>query len=131
MLTRGRSLTISLAVAAMIVANCVSPQIALAAHHGPASNVHAGVHLASQDHAAHDHAATHEKQDGGSANEDNGTNTPSKFCCSTMTCTAGAILTSAPATALHRVAARTVSASFDEAPRAFDNSAIDPPPRVG
>jgi hypothetical protein len=134
MLTRGRSFTVFLAIAAIAAANCIGPQLVLAGHHTPASKIEHTADHATHPHSgdAHDRADLHGGgHDAGTVNDDTGTGGPSKFCCSTMTCTAGAVLAIASVTPMQAAAARAIGVPLEDMLRAFNAAAIDPPPRIG
>jgi hypothetical protein len=134
MLTRRRSFTVFLAIAAIAAANCIGPQTALAAHHGPENKVEHGVDHDSYGRTGHDHdrAAMHAAgQDTGTTNDENGVGGPSKFCCSTMTCTASAVLAMAAVAPMDPVVERANTIQLEDMLRAFNAAAIDPPPRIG
>ncbi|MEX0589531.1 MAG: hypothetical protein WD207_00435 [Xanthobacteraceae bacterium] len=131
MLTRGRSFVVFLAITAIAVANCVGPQVVLAAHHVPVSKAESWVEHAAHEHAGHIHAAGGSPHGTATPGEDDPAGSPSKFCCSTMTCTAGAILVMTPTALVQPVAVRTVAAPLEDLLYAFNAAALDPPPRIG
>lgn len=137
MKTRGRNFTVFLAIAAIAAANCISPQMAFGAHHPASSKAGTKLVQASQDRAAHhgqaDHNVRHaaEDTDAGAATGSGANDGRAKTCCSSMTCMTGAAIFAAPAIMISSSAAAIGAAPLDDALRAFNAAALDPPPRIG
>lgn len=132
MRTRSRTFTAFLAIAAIAVASCLGPQIPYAAHHPAAAKIQKNAKHHAHDHDAashdHDHHASGEA-DRGVADTGNGTDTRSKYCCSS-TCTVSGYVTAAFVCADEPTAKSAATMLLDDVLRASHAGAIDPPPRT-
>lgn len=130
MRTRWHRYVVILAIGALAL-NCVGFQGAMAAHHPDSSAVERTI-----DHRSHDHtAAVHDHHDSagtdsGIAHTDkpSGVDEPSKVCCTSMNCSATAILTPGDVVQF-RAVKNPVAIVFDDAERTVAIGIIDPPPR--
>jgi hypothetical protein len=122
-----RKFSIFLLAAAVATANCYGAPSVQAGHHPDKTaesgslHAHASGELHSHDQDAHRHADRSSKTDGHSD--------PSKYCCTTMSCAAMAILEAGIDTGFPQK--ETASAAhFSDAVHTAAMGTVDPPPRT-
>ena len=115
-----------------VAINCIAPQIAFAAHHPDAAEVQIALDYGSRGDASHDHRSiVSSKLDNGAPDTNTGyvAEDQTKYCCAT-TCTVSAYILAAPLPLVAPAAAGMAATPLDDALRAFNTAAIDPPPRA-
>jgi hypothetical protein len=129
MRTRWRKFSILLMVGALAAANCYGAPAALAAHHpkAPALQQTADHHSHAHDSMPHAHDVS-VPDDHGAGNQ-GALSDSSKVCCTSMSCSATAILASTVTSAVPS-GVDPVAVLLDDAVQTVAIGTIDPPPRT-